>query len=644
MFKRTLTMGLVASGLAMAAARGADRTVDITVDAAQVVGHVDEKIYGHFLEHIYHSASAGVWGQVVWNGSFEEFVPRPAATQSQKPKPVIVAPVSPLPAGSQRTKARHWLARGPGEVTLDTENPLNDKQSLHIVAETAAQSVLQQHIGVRAGDALRGSLWARGTAAGGITVRLVDGTTVLATATLPAPDAAWKEFPIVLAATANARDAVLEITGRGNFWLDQVSLMADSSRATGGFRPDILKAVADLHPAIIRWPGGSFMAGYHWKNGIGPQARRLGKKGWDEYEPLAFGLDEFMAFCGKVGAQPLVVVHIGPQTQTAPLPDYIQEACDCVEYCNGPATSKWGAARAANGHPEPYNVKYWELDNEVWHMVPDVYAQVVRAFAPAMKKIDPTIHLSAAGSGQLGNRWSAGDAAIINQAAECVDYLSIHHYENPDNFAVGPERDVAFWHQLGMQIAASKNPHLKLFVSEWNAQSTDWRTGLYAGGILNAFERAPEIAMATPALWLRHISAPAWDNALINFDHAGWFPAPNYVVMKLYRDHYAPDVLAIAGATGGVNVNATRSADAARLVCKLVNPDETPVTVHVALKGGFAIGGATLQVVAPGSLTARNTMENPDAVKPQDQPVKTAAAGAAFTLPPLAVAVLELHR
>ncbi len=90
-------------------------------------------------------------------------------------------------------------------------------------------------------------------------------------------------------------------------------------------------------------------------------------------------------------------------------------------------------------------------------------------------------------------------------------------------------------------IAKSANPNVKLYMSEWNAQSTDWRTGLYAGGFLNAAERNGDVlGMAGPALFLRHVSARAWDNAFVNFDHRRWFPAPNYVVMKLWRGHYAP--------------------------------------------------------------------------------------------------------
>ena len=125
-------------------------------------------------------------------------------------------------------------------------------------------------------------------------------------------------------------------------------------------------------------------------------------------------------------------------------------------------------------------------------------------------------------------------------------------------------------------------------MSEWNAQSTDWRTGLYAAGLLNAFERSGDIVgMAAPALFLRHVSASAWDNAFMNFDQCGWFPAPNYVVMKLWRDAYASQEIAVIGDPGPLNVSAVRSPRDGTIRFKAVNPAPAAVTVKLALAGGF---------------------------------------------------------
>jgi alpha-N-arabinofuranosidase len=425
--------------------------------------------------------------------------------------------------------------------------------------------------------------------------------------------------------------------------VDQVSLTPESFLADGGFRPDLLKAMADLHPAIVRWPGGSFVGNYNWKQTIGPQAKRIGKRGWDEWDPLDFGIDEYMRLMQKLGSEPLIVIYMGPKG-AEDRTQFIQDARDFVEYCNGPATSTWGRKRAENGHPEPYHVKYWEIDNEVWGTKTDNYVKAIRDFSTAMKAVDPTISLIACGSGNFGGQWGEGDIAIIDQVADLVDYLSIHRYESADRFASGPSRAELFWGQLAERIAQSKNPRLRLFVSEWNAQSTDWRTGLYAGGELNAFESNPIVGMASPALWLRHVTAPSWDNAFINFDQSGWFPAPNYVVMKLYREHYAPQLLRITGAPDALSAVATKTADGHTMVLKLVNTSAKPMEIQLKLSGSLHPRKVEMFTVAPDSLTARNTMEQPDAVCTVEStfPASDAGDDEKIAIPRWSVNVLEL--
>ena len=250
------------------------------------------------------------------------------------------------------------------------------------------------------------------------------------------------------------------------------------------------------------------------------------------------------------------------------------------------------------------------------------YAAWVNRFAPAMRKADPTIKLAAcgiAGYGDGGNGL-AWNRVLIECCADQVDYLSIHHYESPGRYADGPRAYEAFFRKTGELIAASKNPKLKIYVSEWNAQSTDWRTGLYCGGLLNAFERCGDVLeIGGPALFLRHVSASGWDNAFVNFDHRTWFPAPNYVVMQLWREHYAPQRIALDGESAPLNAVATKSADGKTLYFKAVNPSDEAVPVVLKLAGSAA-GKATLQVVAPGDLNARNTLEARDKFKPNLPP------------------------
>lgn len=555
------------------------------------------------------------------------------------------------PAPKEQTgTAPAWRPFGGAKVSTVTGEALNGDKCRLIVATGEPAGLAQRPMAIRAGEVYRGSLWLRGDAPRGVTVRFVVGNMVAAEQTLPAPSDSWQEYAIELKPTASADDAELQVglRGPGAVRLDQVSLMPDSWRQQGGFRPDLLDAVAQLRPPVIRWPGGCFASPYRWKDGIGPQHKRRPHPItiWDDKDVNSFGTDEFIAMCRRVGAEPLIVVNIGtPQWNRGVRDvDFLQEVLDWIEYCNGPADSKWGKVRAANGQPEPYRVKYWEIDNETWGMGAETYAEWVNRFAPAMRKADPSIKLAACGSAGYGNDRNglAWNRTLIERCADKIDYLSIHHYENPDRFAEGPRAYEAFFRKTGELIAASKNPKLKIYVSEWNAQSTDWRTGLYCGGLLNAFERCGDVVeIGGPALFLRHVSATAWDNAFVNFDHRTWFPAPNYVVMKLWREHYAPQRVEIEGDTAPLNAVATRSADGKTIVFKAVNPSRQPVSVALKLPKGIS-GKAKFLVVAPGELSARNTLAARNSVQPTPAEVRQDGATLRLEMPPISCGVVEL--
>jgi alpha-N-arabinofuranosidase len=167
---------------------------------------------------------------------------------------------------------------------------------------------------------------------------------------------------------------------------------------------------------------------------------------------------------------------------------------------------------------------------------------------------------------------------------------------------------------------------------------------LYAGGLLNAYERqGKKFTLGGPALFLRHTSAGAWDNAFINFDHTGWYAAPNYVVMKLWWDNYAAKFLPLDGDLDGCNIVATRSEDGELVVLKAVNPTDRGRTVEVELKGDFSPKTASMQIVAPGSLRARNTLETPTAVKAEVGVVTLTGKQLSFDLPAYSAAVVRAN-
>ncbi|MBC8054217.1 MAG: carbohydrate binding domain-containing protein [Sphingobacteriaceae bacterium] len=538
----------------------------------------------------------------------------------------------------------NWQSYGAGKFKLSTEKPLNRNYSQYISASGKSETGIRQSpFDLKAGETYRGSVWARGDGKARVSVSLADAGKELARVSLGVPGSTWKEYKFGLKTPASAtKGSLLIAVSGGAVYIDQASLMADSASRIGGFRPDLYQAVAELAPTNLRWPGGSFAAGYDWKWGIGPQSKRIRtpKSGWDDFEQNAFGTDEFLALCKRIGTEPIIVIPIGYDKPDSDRPQLIQSAVDWLEYCNGPASSKWGKVRAANGHPEPYNVKYWEIDNEMWELGVDKYGELLRQFVPALKKKDHSIKIIACGD--FTEKGKNRDSVLFQTSAKYFDYISLHHYEGANGFATGPLRQAKKHADEERLIAASANPNIKLFISEWNGSGLDWRTGLYAGGMLNEFEKDPHVEMASAALFLRRTDASSWNNAFVNFDVNGWFAAPNYVITKLYRENYAPNRLELTGEQGGLNCIATQSADGLVTTVKAVNPGEKTVQVSVTLSNALAYLKPQLQLVAPGSLQAANTMQQPTAVNPVDASVTQNGNVFTFIMPPLSVGVFKV--
>lgn len=127
-----------------------------------------------------------------------------------------------------------------------------------------------------------------------------------------------------------------------------------------GFRTDVMECFRELRIPVIRYPGGNFVATYHWMDGIGPREKRPRRRdlAWLADEPNHFGTDEFMTFCGLVGAKPYLALNMGTGT--------LDEALAWLEYCNSDRDTYYANLRRENGHEKPYHVKYWALGNEVW--------------------------------------------------------------------------------------------------------------------------------------------------------------------------------------------------------------------------------------------------------------------------------------
>ncbi|MBN1783139.1 DUF1080 domain-containing protein [bacterium] len=511
----------------------------------------------------------------------------------------------------------NWQKAG-NVTTYISDDALNSHYALKLHIMESGAGIQQNLINLKM-QPYTGSFWAKSDASGNMHISLLKGNDILAQAQFDPPASEWQEYHFQLTPNSETVNGSLRITfdDTGTVCLDQVSMTGQDAIDNGGFRPDLYGAIEALKPPVIRWPGGYFAEYYRWKSGIGPQHERMvyPLEAWNDRDVNSFGTDEFMALCDKLGAEPIVVINIGHRESTLPQAEMIEEAQNWVEYCNGPVSSTWGAKRAANGHPEPYHVRYWEISNEIW-LTRNIYTynNFLKVFIPAMKAIDPDIKIIACGSGSYDQNWNR---TLLNNCADIIDYVSTHHYEDIQNYVSGVKNYHDFLVELGGLIASSSNPDIKVYMSEWNFwNGLDWRNGLYTGGMLNTFERNGSFfEIGGPALFLRHSSANDWNNALINFNNYKWFPATNYAVMKFWHDHYAPNFIETTGSHPALNVVSTCTDDGSTLYFKCVSISAGDNAVQLDIDPCFTPLGTWVEQIAPSSLTAQNTMSNPDYIQ-----------------------------
>src|SRR5215471_988196 len=199
--------------------------------------------------------------------------------------------------------------------------------------------------------------------------------------------------------------------------------------AADGFRKDVIDEIRRLGVPIIRYPGGNFVSGYNWLDGVGPKQERprVLDKAWNSINTNQFGTNEYMAWCKAVGALPLMGLNLG--TGTA------EDAAALVEYCNVEKGTRWSDQRRKNGIAEPYKVNHWCLGNEMdgpWqigHMTATEYGMKAQDAARQMRNVDPDLKLIACGSsGPFMPTYLEWDREVLEQCYDYVDGLSLHRY------------------------------------------------------------------------------------------------------------------------------------------------------------------------------------------------------------------------
>lgn len=449
---------------------------------------------------------------------------------------------------------------------------------------------------------------------------------------------------------------------------------------SNGFRTDVLAQIKKLGVPIIRYPGGNFVSGYNWLDGVGPKKDRpvVLDKAWNSLETNQFGTNEFMQWCKLANTEPLMGLNLGTGTP--------EQAAALVEYCNVEKGTEWSDLRRKHGYPEPYNVKHWCLGNEMdgpWqigHMTATEYGMKAQDAARQMHAVDPSLELIACGSsGPLMPTYLEWDREVLEQCYEYVDGLSLHRYfgNRPGETDNSSEKFVALNLTMDKQIAESlavcdlvrghkRSPkQLWLSFDEWNVwyrerdgdgkrqfaphlleEPYNLEDALLIGGIVNTLLRHADRVKISCLAQLVNVIAPIMTNQNGLFLHTIYYPyswalqfghgnslnvlveGPTYEVSRMDPVPYV-DVAATSG-NGQITVFIlNRDLSKSRQV-EIVWEDAAPSRVLDSW------------VLTGDDLKAGNSFEAPTKVHPQTFEKPTTSGGrTTFEVPPRSYTVVQ---
>jgi alpha-N-arabinofuranosidase len=630
----------------------------ISIDASKVEGEISPILYGQFDEFMFEGVKGGLFAELIRDRGFNEApnaigLPRywEREPDDRNDDPALHfrwddSVFYPRARDFQADRVEH---------SLRVDVTSNDGQQ---------RGIRQGGIPVRQGVSYYGYLWLKASSfSGELAVALEadqTGGATYARAQIQNIAGEWKKYEFTLTPTKTdplAKFVVL-FHGRGRIWLDQVSLLPGN--AVDGVRADVFQKIKALRPAFVRWPGGNVAQDYHWVWGIGPRDQRTTwvNLSWaNEDEPSDFGTHEFIQFCRNLGAEPSLTVNVEGRGATA------DEAAAWVEYANGPSNSKYGAMRAANGHPEPLGVKYWELGNEIWgswvraHSDAETYARNFNRYAAAMRAVDPSIRLIAVGDNDLN--W---DRTVLRIASANLDYLAIHHYygtaemgDDARNLMARPLHYETFYNKVAQLIhELAPGRDIKLNINEWNTslplpRQHSMESALYAARLMNIFERNQAVAMSAVSDMVN-----GWSGGIVQASRHGVFVTPVYLVNELYNRRLGTQKLA-ARADGptfdtsregkGVpylDVVVSRTANGKQIFIKAVNTDgKHALRAAVQISGVGVRPEAEMETITGDSPTAANSFASPVAVSTRWSTIR-ANSRFVVELPPYSVSVITL--
>ena len=448
-----------------------------------------------------------------------------------------------------------------------------------------------------------------------------------------------------------------------------------------GFRRDVMNEIRAMQVPIVRYPGGNFVSGYDWLDGVGPKASRptVLERAWNSIETNQFGTNEFLTWCRAVGTEPLLGLNFG--TGTA------EKAAALVEYCNVASGTKWSELRRKHGFEQPWEVKRFCLGNEMdgsWqigHMTAEEYGRKAADAARQMRAVDPTLQLVACGSSGPGMAtYLDWDRIVLEQCYDQVDAISLHRYFGLNSDVVKDDArflasNVEMERQIEDVIAVcdyvrgrrKSSKRLWLSFDEWNVwyrqtggngrrqqaphlleEVYDLRDALVVGGALNSLLRHADRVRVACLAQLVNVIAPLVSDPTkvirqtIYYPYAWALAYAKGQVLDLSTDVQSYELQTV-GRIPFVDVAGTVDSTTGDVALFVLNRDlERPRELKVSWRDGAPGRVADAQVLTGPDLKAVNTLDAPSAVIPRVLERPRAAADMTFEIPARSYSVIRL--
>jgi len=426
-----------------------------------------------------------------------------------------------------------------------------------------------------------------------------------------------------------------------------------------GFRGDVLDLVRELGVSLVRYPGGNFVSGYRWEDGVGPRAGRPTRldPAWRSVESNEFGLDEFVRWTRKAGVEPMMAVNLGTRG--------LQEALDLLEYCNHPGGTALSDLRRAHGAEQPYGIRTWCLGNEMdgpWqlgHKPATVYGRIAAETAGAMRQFDAGLELVACGSSYRHMpTFGAWEATVLEQAYDSVDHISAHaYYEDTGDTGSFLASSTDMDAQIRAVVATadhvraklSRSKRIQISFDEWNVWyvsrlgdhvPADWTVApriseeaytvtdavVVGSMLITLLRHSDRVTAACQAQLVNTISSiraepggPAWRQTTFHpFAETARLARGRVLQAVVRAPTYETDAY---GEVPVVDAVATHDEETGGLAVFAVNRSQTdPVELTLGLRAfpGLRVGEAG--VLADSDRLAANTADRPDRVRPREHP------------------------